>query len=42
MVAQRESQSDKMSEVEGGWGGAGAVMEDPEELRVLYAALDSF
>lgn len=25
-----------------GWGGVGAVMEDPEEQRVLFAALDSF
>lgn len=24
------------------WGGVGAVMEDPEEQRVLFAALDSF
>jgi len=24
------------------WGGVGAVLEDPEEQRVLFAALDSF
>lgn len=24
------------------WGGVGAVMDDPEEQRVLFAALDSF
>jgi hypothetical protein len=27
---------------EGDWGGAGDVMEDPDEQKVLYAALDSF
>jgi len=24
------------------WGGVAAVMDDPEEQRVLFAALDSF
>jgi hypothetical protein len=24
------------------WGGRGEVMNDPEEQRVLFAALDSF
>jgi len=24
------------------WGEVGAVMDDPEEQRVLFAALDSF
>lgn len=24
------------------WGGVSAVMDDPEEQRVLFAALDSF
>ncbi len=24
------------------WGGIGAIMDDPEEQRVLFAALDSF
>lgn len=24
------------------WGGAGAVHDDPDEQRVLFAALDSF
>ncbi len=24
------------------WEGVGAVMDDPEEQRVLFAALDSF
>lgn len=37
-----ENQSDSSKERLEQWGGAGAVNNDPDEQRVLFAALDSF
>jgi hypothetical protein len=37
-----ELHGDRPSENQEDWGGAVEVMDDPDEQRVLFAALDSF
>jgi hypothetical protein len=42
IIGTRDSRDTSDGDQEDKWGGAEDIMENPDEQRVLYAAIDSF